>query len=90
MRWTPERIDIMRTLAATGAPMSKAAAMCEVSVGTIACIASKNRIRFGRSKPAIAAPESRQFAEAAQKMAMADRDAARARLIAAIMAEARR
>jgi hypothetical protein len=81
MKWTDERIDVVRTLAASGSSQSETAAKCGVSAGTIAGIASRNDIHFGQ-KPTMRLPESRQFMNAVHELMTAERDAIRARWLA--------
>lgn len=79
MKWTAERIEAVRALAASGASMGKAAAKCGVSIGTIAGISARNRIRFGQPKPAAPLPESQQFIDAIHEITVAEKSAVRAR-----------
>jgi hypothetical protein len=85
MKWTAERVEAVRVLAASGASMRKAATKCGVTIGTIAGIASRNHIQFGQPKPALPPPESRQFAEIVHEMATAEKNAVRDRWLSEIM-----
>jgi hypothetical protein len=82
MKWTTERVDAVRTLAASGSSQSETAAKCGVSAGTIAGIASRNHIHFGQPKLTMPPPESRQFMNAVHELVTAERDAIRARWLA--------